>query len=207
MELTAHYKLKTRSINFTASELANLLRIAISRCNSSISWALSCRWGGPSELAHRDESTRDGCGPGVSASNLEAAAIMRDALRRGANQLELARAAVAAVQAILPLVEDSKCEVSAVIQAAETWVLNPNDKNAHAVWLAEQALKVHHGRNLTSSVIATNQDWARMAVEAAAMACCAPFGATMLAVLAVQSAAHAAGGGIDLAPRVTAALL
>ena len=182
------------------------LRLAVLGWLSWLTKARPSRLGGPAAFAQRDGSARNDCGPGLLAPNVEAGVIMRGALGGGASRLELARAAVAAARAVLPLIPLFKPEATAVVLAAEAWVSSPNNENADAVWRAKQALSAACGK-LACRDITSGRDSALTAVEAAAMACCAPFGASMLAVLAVECAANAAGGEIDIAPQVTAALL
>jgi hypothetical protein len=132
---------------------------------------------------------------------------MDEALRRGASRVELARVAVAVARAVLPLVHKLKIETTAVVVTAEVWTATPTVENAAAVARANCELNARREGDLVSPEIATSEDWARTAVDAAAMACCAPYGAEMLALLAVECACEAAGGDADLAPLVTAALL
>ena len=183
------------------------LRLAPLRWLSSLAQALLSRFGKLAPSAHSDGIACRDSVPGLAVRNRQAAAIVDDARRRGASRLELTRAAVAAARAVLPLVRESNCEAIATLEAADAWTLNPTERNADIVWQAQKALDASCARTAANHNIASGGGYALTAVNAAAMACCAPFGTIMLALLAVECAGHAAGEEIELASLMTAVLL
>lgn len=133
--------------------------------------------------------------------------IMLNAINLGASPLDLMRAAMSAARAVLPLTGQWKDEATVVISAAEAWAANPNEENALTVSVAREALIARHGGNWGNGDIATNNEFALMAVVAVAQTCGFQYAVKALSLLALDCAGHAAGDDIDLAPLVTAALL
>jgi hypothetical protein len=143
----------------------------------------------------------------LPASAPEAVTIMLNAINRGVSLLVLTRAAMTAARAVLPRTGQWRDEATAVVDAAEVWAADPNSVNAKKVLAAREALITSCGGNWGNGDIAPNNEFAVMAVVAIALCCGFRFGVEALVVLAVEFAGHAAGGKIDLAPLVTAALL
>ena len=86
-------------------------------------------------------------------------------------------------------------------------IANPNEEKAQAGSLARQELSARREAILASRDIPTSDEFALLAVDTAALACCFRFHIKALAVLAVECACEAARSNIDVAAVETAALL
>jgi hypothetical protein len=199
--------MKAKGITTTTRKLVEALWLPAWRWLASNTNLLCDRFAKAEATAHAEDGVSTRCGADLPASDQEAVAIMTKAINHGPNLLDLTRAAMSAARSVLPLTGQWKDEATAVIEAAEAWAANPNEENANAVAIAREALIARHGGNWGSGNVAANEEFSIMAAVAVALCCGFRFGVEALVVVAVESAGHAAGGEIDLAPLVTAALL
>ena len=199
--------MKTGAIIITTRKLINTLRLPARWWLASIANVVCDPFAEPLTTTHAGGDVFKGCDTNLPPSDPEAMTVLLNAINLGASPLDLTRAAMSAARAVLPLTGQWKDEATAVIDAAEAWAANPNEENAKAVSFARDALIACHGGNWGNGDFATNNEFALMAVVAAAQACGFQYAVKALSLLAVDCAGHAAGDDIELAPLVTAVLL
>lgn len=88
-----------------------------------------------------------------------------------------------------------------------TPIANPNEEKAQAVSLARHELSARREDILASRGIPTSDEFALLAVDTAALACCFRFHTKALAIIAVECACIAGGCEAQVTIVVTAALL
>jgi len=191
--------MKTEVIIITTRKLINTLRLPARWWLASVANVVCDPFAEPLTTTHAGGDVFKGCDTNLPPSDPEAMTIMLNAINLGASPLDLTRAAMSAARAVLPLTGQWKDEATAVIDAAEAC--------AKAVSFARDALIACHGGNWGNGDFATNNEFALMAVVAAAQACGFQYAVKALSLLAVDCAGHAAGDDIELAPLVTAVLL
>jgi len=199
--------MKSEVIIITSRKLINTLYLPARWWLASIANVVCDPFAEPLATAHAGRGVFKGSDTNLPTLDAEAMTILLNAINLGASPLDLTRAAMSAARAVLPLTGQWKDDATAVIDAAEAWAANPKEENAKAVSSAREALIARHGGNWGNGDIATNNEFALMAVVAVAQTCGLQYAVKALSLLAVDCACHAAGDEIALAPLVTAALL
>jgi hypothetical protein len=194
-------------MNITAQTIMEGPRLATRQWLAAIARFLKVRAGTPVPTSGFDRGVHDDCELDLPETDKLAVTIIKDALHRGASQLEVTRAAVAAARAVLPLVTKSKGDATAVVEAVEALIFNPNPQSVDVVSTARSKLEAVHEETQKIIEVDVREEFALYAVRAAAMASYYLLYADQLAVIAVECACEAAAPENNIAVVVTAALL